>query len=70
MKICEIYSVPHEKSYRWKWRPLEKDAGAAKEQEREYQLYYDCLLAARENGYEPALRQPAARQRRSTDERL
>jgi len=69
MKICEIYSVPHEKTWRWKWRPLEKGAHAAA-CDGEYQLYYDCLVAARASGYEPALRQPPAHQRRSTDERV
>ena len=69
MKTCEIYSVPHQNSWRWKWRPLEKGA-AAVDCDGEYQFYYDCLVAARARGYEPALRQPAARQRRASDQRL
>ncbi|HUG76141.1 MAG TPA: hypothetical protein VML57_01505 [Burkholderiales bacterium] len=49
---CEIYSVPHKHSFRWKWRSLDAD-GSLNERPEEYSLYFDCVAAARASGYEP-----------------
>jgi len=52
MKTCEIFHVPHKSSFRWKWRYVAPD-GRVSESKREYQLFYECVSAARESGYEP-----------------
>jgi hypothetical protein len=35
----------------WKWRNL-APSGKVVESERTFRLYYDCVVAAREHGYE------------------
>lgn len=55
MKPCEIFPVPHKRSFRWKWRYTAPD-GRVSESERDYQLFYECLCAARESGYEPQVK--------------
>lgn len=52
MKSCEIFHVPHKKSFRWKWRHTAAD-GRIVESKESYALYYECFTAAREAGYEP-----------------
>lgn len=53
MKTCQIFHVPHKgSSFRWKWRYVAPD-GRVSESKREYQLFYECVSAARESGYEP-----------------
>ena len=52
MKPCEIYHVQHEKTFRWKWRHVDAD-GRVRESKDDYQLFYECVAAARESGYEP-----------------
>lgn len=52
MKSCEIFHVPHKKSFRWKWRHTAAD-GRTVESKESYALYYECFTAAREAGYEP-----------------
>lgn len=52
MKCCEIFHVPHKKSFRWKWRHVGAD-GRTVESRESYALYYECFSAAREAGYEP-----------------
>lgn len=54
MKCCEIFHVPYRKSFRWKWRHTGAD-GRAVESKESYALYYECISAAREAGYEPRL---------------
>ena len=54
MKCCEIFHVPYRKSFRWKWRQTGAD-GRAVESKESYALYYECISAAREAGYEPRL---------------
>ena len=49
---CEIYSVAHKNSFRWKWRHAIK-GGATLECAEEYELFFDCVQAARAQGYEP-----------------
>jgi len=52
---CEIYPVKYQNSFRWKWRHLAAD-GAVKESTEVYPLYYECVVAARNCGYEPPLK--------------
>ena len=52
MKWCEIFHIPHKKSFRWKWRHVATD-GRTVESRESYALYYECFSAAREAGYEP-----------------
>ena len=60
MKTCEIYHVPHGGSFRWKWRHVAAD-GRVSESKHEYELFYECVCAARESGYEPqAILRPSA----------
>lgn len=61
MKVCEIFHVNHKKSFRWKWRHLPVD-GRPVESKESYALYFECVIAAREAGYEPRpqSRTPAA----------
>jgi hypothetical protein len=60
MKACEIFHVPHKKGYRWKWRHTGADGRTLVESEESYALYYECVTAAREAGYEPRRRAPAS----------
>ena len=55
MKLCEIYHVPHEGAFAWKWRhqPLH---GRPIESKEEYVLYYECVAAALDSGYLPQIR--------------
>jgi hypothetical protein len=55
MKLCEIYHVPCKGSFAWKWRhqPLE---GRVIESGETYQLYYECVAAALEAGYQPNIK--------------
>jgi hypothetical protein len=52
MKSCEIFHVPHKKGFRWKWRHTAAD-GRTVESREAYALYFECVCAAREAGYEP-----------------
>ena len=52
MKPCEIFHVQRARSFRWKWRHVHHD-GRVSESNEEYELYYECVSAARESGYEP-----------------
>ena len=52
MKPCEIFHVQHQKSFRWKWRHVQDD-GRVRESDEEYELYFECVSAARSRGYEP-----------------
>jgi hypothetical protein len=60
MKACEIFHVPHKKSFRWKWRHTGPDGRTLAESKESYALYYECISAAREAGYEPRTRAPLA----------
>ena len=51
MKACEIFHVPHKKSFRWKWRHTAADGRVVAESKESYALYYECVAAAREAGY-------------------
>ena len=54
MPTCKILHVKHQDSFRWKWRHEAAD-GDVKESAQSYALYYECVIAARENGYDPRL---------------
>jgi hypothetical protein len=55
MKHCEIYHVPSKGSFGWKWRhqPL---VGRVIESNETYSLYYECVSAAVERGYQPNIK--------------
>ena len=55
MRLCEIIYVKHTEAKGWKWRPIADDADV-KPSEKTYQLFYDCVTAARANGYSPILK--------------
>jgi hypothetical protein len=50
---CEIFHVPYKTTFRWKWRRLDEDGKVKEESEESYELFYECVLAARQRGYEP-----------------
>jgi hypothetical protein len=60
---CEIYPIGYRKSetskkqssFRWKWRHIADD-GSVEESTELYELYYECVVAARVRGYQPSLR--------------
>ena len=54
LKLCEIIYV--EKAG-WKWRRLtEPGVAKAEVSEETFQLFYDCVTAARARGYNPNVR--------------
>ena len=57
MKFCVIYPVSRKEknAFRWKWRHVRAD-GNPVESKESYALYYECMVAAREAGYEPRQR--------------
>ena len=54
MNHCEILHLPYQNTFRWKWRYTSAD-GKVKESPETYELYYECVCAARRHGYEPRL---------------
>jgi hypothetical protein len=52
MRLCEIIYVRQKEGGGWKWRPI-ADEGAIKSSEETYGLFYECVTAARANGYNP-----------------
>ena len=55
MKICDIHHVQHKDSIRWKWVHRRAD-GSLEESAESYGLFYECVIAARERGFEPQLK--------------
>jgi hypothetical protein len=51
-KTCEIYYVRHDGSFSWKWRHVAEN-GVTIDSREMYPLYYECVSAARQNGYQP-----------------
>jgi len=49
---CEIFHVRRDGKLRWKWRYAAKE-GAICLSKDEYELFYECLAAAREKGLTP-----------------
>jgi len=52
MRECEIIYVRQGGERGWKWRALADDARAAAS-EVLYELFYECVIAARACGYAP-----------------
>jgi hypothetical protein len=55
MKLCEIYHVPSNDSFAWKWRHQLAD-GRVIESGEKYPLYYECVSAALQCGYQPNIK--------------
>lgn len=55
MKLCEIYHVSSKGSFAWKWRHRLLD-GRVIESKEKYRLYYECVEAALERGYQPDIK--------------
>ena len=55
MKICEIFHVPADGSFAWKWRHRSLD-GRVTESKEKYLLYYECVSAALRRGYQPDIK--------------
>ena len=51
---CEIFHVPFRKSFRWKWRAIDGE-GRVEESRESYELFYECVCAARASGYKPQI---------------
>ena len=52
MNQCEIFHVRRKGKLRWKWRHTAGE-GPVELSEHEYELFYECLSAARKNGLTP-----------------
>jgi hypothetical protein len=52
MPLCEVIYVKHKTGNGWKWRPVAAEDGV-KASEKTYQLFYECVTAARASGYTP-----------------
>jgi hypothetical protein len=57
MPTCEIIYVQDAKG--WKWRALGDEQNAKRESSKEtFQLFYECVSAARAKGYQPNVKCP------------
>lgn len=52
MSECQIFYAKHGKQQGWKWRPLQPQ-GPGQPCKETYQLFYECVTAARSSGYRP-----------------
>ena len=52
---CEIFYVRQDGTFVWKWRHVEQN-GRVIESDRTYVLFYECITAARESGYQPQIK--------------
>jgi hypothetical protein len=52
---CEIFHVPYNNSFRWKWRRLGEDGAVKEESQESFELFYECVCAARARGYQPRI---------------
>lgn len=55
MKFCEVFHVPSQGTFAWKWRHRLAD-GRVIESKEKYPLYYECVAAALRHGYQPAMK--------------
>ena len=55
MPVCEIVHITRKRALRWKWRHVDAE-GRVKESKEDYPLFYDCVIAARERGYQPKIK--------------
>ena len=62
---CEIIYVKTRAGTGWKWRVVSA-GGVARSSEQSYELFYECVVAARESGYTPAGVLPADYRRASS----
>jgi hypothetical protein len=53
MRECEIFHVQQAGCAGWKWRAV-SPAGTEQVSEHVYELFYECVLAARAQGYAPS----------------
>ena len=51
---CEIFFVRRKGKLRWKWRYTPLEGGAVDGSNEEYELFYECLSAARDKGFTPS----------------
>jgi len=49
---CEIFYVKRDGKLRWKWRASTSE-GRTDRPDEEYELFYECLSAARSKGFTP-----------------
>lgn len=52
MNRCEIFHIKRKGKLRWKWRHAAGE-GPVVLSEHEYELFYECLSAARKHGLTP-----------------
>lgn len=52
MSFCKIVYVKQRGQRGWAWQRVTSNGGR-QSSERTYQLYYECVLAARAKGYSP-----------------
>jgi hypothetical protein len=55
MRLCEIIYTQQKEGNGWKWRAVMDDA-QVKLSEKTYELFYECVTAARASGYNPKLK--------------
>ena len=53
--VCEVFHVKKDGAFAWKWRAVRPNGGVV-ESEQCYRLFYECILAARESGYQPQIK--------------
>lgn len=49
---CEIVFLQHSNPIRWRWRCIDAN-GAVRASNEDFGLFYECVTAARDKGYEP-----------------
>lgn len=54
--VCEIFHVRQNGSLAWKWRVVQPNGGGVVESDKSYALFYECIIAARESGYQPQIK--------------
>jgi hypothetical protein len=52
MKTCEIIYVKQSDGTGWQWRAIATD-DKAKSSDQTFELFYECVTDARQNGYQP-----------------
>ena len=52
----EIFHVPYQATFRWKWRDRNEDGRVNKESAQSYELFYECVCDARRHGYQPKIK--------------
>jgi hypothetical protein len=50
--LCQVFYVTQSHKKGWKWRPITAE-GNGKASAETYALFYECVIAARANGYTP-----------------